>query len=203
VPVVVPLDAGVGGTAVGTGVGGTGVLVGMEVGGGVATTVEPVVGIAVAVEPMAGVVVTPAGVVPAGWGTKDQSEVGELTGVVDAVDVVNIVACGFVCSVLVGAGCNMKILMTIPIKITTDTLPIIIVRFIRVPSASTELYDLCRIKNLQGETLSIFKTEYQPVRSHFPACLLIVGRIVPILVIMEARLISLITTCSPCAFFAT
>ncbi|GHO96341.1 hypothetical protein KSF_063890 [Reticulibacter mediterranei] len=32
-----------------------------------------------------GVAVAPAGVVPVGWGAKDQSVVGELTGVVDFV----------------------------------------------------------------------------------------------------------------------
>jgi hypothetical protein len=124
---------------VGTGAGGTAVLVGLGV-GGVALAVEPVEGVVVAVELAGGVAVTPVEGVPAGWDTKDQSEVGELTGVVDFV------ACGLVCPVFVAEGCNTKIPMTIPSKITMEMLPIIIVRFIRIPSESTELHDLCGSK---------------------------------------------------------
>jgi hypothetical protein len=96
------------------------------------------VGIDVAVELVIGVAVTPVGGVPAGWGTKDQSAVDELTGVIDFV------AGGPLCPISVGAGRNMKIPATIPSKITMEMLPIIIVRFIKVPSQSTDVYEMCR-----------------------------------------------------------
>ena len=107
--------------------GGTGVLVGLGAAmGGVVGVVAPT-----AVELAAGVTVAFVGMVPVGCGTNDQSEVGELAGIVDGV------ADNPLCPVSGATGRNKKIPAIIPSTIAMEMLPIIILRLIRVPSAST------------------------------------------------------------------